>query len=121
MHNTCAPVAGKLGIVSNHHGTRWAAVVPMGKVTKKDLSAQDFDGDKIRRSVEAAARGAGLPEMRVRDLVEAVSRRAARRYQWEHGMSTGAIREEILRLLDEAEPAASRQWRLFETARKRRA
>jgi transcriptional regulator NrdR family protein len=86
----------------------------MSMVVKKNLQLQDFDSGKIRRAIEAAARDAGLPELRVMDLVENVSRKAVIKYQWEPEVRTSALRDEILRLMDESEPAASRRWRNFE-------
>jgi transcriptional regulator NrdR family protein len=90
----------------------------MTMVLKRNQSLQEFDSGKIMRSIEAAARDASLPEMRVSDLVERISRKTVVKHQWEPQVPTSAIREEILRLMDEAEPAASRQWRNFERTHK---
>jgi transcriptional regulator NrdR family protein len=88
----------------------------MSLVEKRNRSLQEFDPVKIRSAIEAAARDAGLPEMRVIDLVEHISRRMAVKYQWEREVPSSVLRYEILRLMDEAEPAVSRRWRLHEKA-----
>jgi transcriptional regulator NrdR family protein len=90
----------------------------MTMVLKRNKSLQDFDSGKIRRAIEAAAREASLPEKRVSDLVEGISRRTAVKYQWEPQVPTSAIREDILRMMDETEPAAARLWRVFERTHK---
>lgn len=90
----------------------------MSMVEKRNRSLQEFDSGKIQLAIEAAARDAGLPEMRVRDLVEGISRKLSLKYQWEPQVSSRELRDEILRLMDEAEPAASRRWRHHERAYK---
>lgn len=80
-------------------------------VTKKDGSEEPFDENNIRKSIETAAKEAGLPDGRVEELVEQVTGVAVGLAEGKEKIATSEIREGILSKLDEVEPAVSEAWR----------
>ncbi len=87
-------------------------------VVKRDRSKEKFDESKIRRSIESATREANLPEARVRQLVDDVSKAVIEDARCQKMIRSGAIRDGILKRLDAIEPDASRAWRDFDARTK---
>ena len=87
-------------------------------VIKKDGRRQAFSEQKVRKSIEAAAREAKIPDQRVKQVVADASREALDLSKGTKPVGTGIIREKILARLDSLEPSVSEAWRAFD--RKRR-
>ena len=80
-------------------------------VIKNDGSEGPFDESKIRKSIETAAKEAGLPDGRIEELVEQVTGVAVGLAEGKEKIATSELRESILSKLDEVEPAVSEAWR----------
>lgn len=90
----------------------------MADVIKRNASLQAFSEQKIKKSIEAAAREAKLPEHRIKQVVEEASKGPLSLLRETKAVETRAIREKILSKLDVIEPSVSEAWRAFD--RKRR-
>jgi transcriptional regulator NrdR family protein len=90
----------------------------MTMVVKRDRSKEMFDEEKLRRSIESAAREAKLPEKKVKHLVDEVSEPVIGSMRSAKLVRTAAIREDILNKLDATEPDVSRAWRDFDARTK---
>jgi len=86
----------------------------MTTVVKRDSSKEKFEERKIRRSIEAAARDAKLPEDKVKRLEENVARNIIDYARKEKEIRSATIRENILNKLDVTAPEVSRAWRDFD-------
>jgi transcriptional regulator NrdR family protein len=87
-------------------------------VIKRDGSRQAFSEQKVRKSVEAAAREAKIPDTRIKQVVADASREPLDMPKGKKPIETKTIREKILVRLDTTEPSVSEAWRAFD--RKRR-
>ncbi len=87
-------------------------------VIKKDGSRQIFNEQKVRKSIEAAAREAKIPDTRIRQVVADASREPLHMSKGKKSVETRTIREKILDRLDITEPSVAEAWRAFD--RKRR-
>ena len=83
-------------------------------VVKRDSKKERFDERKLRRSIEAAAREAKLPEERVMRIVREVSGNIIPSVKNEKEVRSTTIRESILNKLDLAAPDVSRSWRDYD-------
>ena len=86
----------------------------MTDVIKTNGSREPFNEEKVRRSIEAAAREAKIAEERTRELAEQISRLIREMAEEGNEIETRAIRERILNELDATEPAVSEAWRAFD-------
>jgi len=86
----------------------------MTTVVKRDSSKEKFEERKIRRSIEAAARDAKLPEDKVKRLEENVARNIIDYARKEKEIRSATIRENILNKLDVTAPEVSRAWRDYD-------
>lgn len=84
------------------------------EVIKKDGSREPFDPEKLRESIRAAAEMTDLPQDRVEELVQEVGDVAIEAAEQKEVIGTFAIREAILRELDQVEPSVSEAWRAYE-------
>jgi transcriptional regulator NrdR family protein len=91
----------------------------MSDVIKKDGSRQAFSEEKVKRSIEAAARDAKIPDQRIPHLVDEAAREAVNLSQGTSPVETRIIRGKVLRWLDATEPAASAAWRAFDVKTKK--
>ncbi|MFH1337587.1 MAG: ATP cone domain-containing protein [Nanoarchaeota archaeon] len=86
----------------------------MTKIIKRDGKREPFDADKLRRSIEAAARESKISDERARKVVERVARSVTKIAEKKREIETRAISERILKELDATEPAVSEAWRNFD-------
>ena len=93
-------------------------VIAMTQVIKKDKRRETFDLGKIRRSIETAAKEAGLSDERIKKIVDEVSQVAIDVGKKKAEIETRALRETILKKLDELEPAVSKAWRKYDRTTK---
>jgi transcriptional repressor NrdR len=86
----------------------------MTDVIKSDERREPFNAEKVRKSIESAAREADITEERTKEIVEKVSRKVTKMAEQGSEIETRAIREAILTELDATEPAVSEAWRKFD-------
>jgi transcriptional regulator NrdR family protein len=89
------------------------------KVIKKDKKKEAFDAEKLRKSIEAAARDSEISEERAKEVTGRVAKTVIERAEKEKEIGTQSIREMILKELDSAEPAVSEAWRNYDKNRRR--
>ena len=90
----------------------------MAEVIKRDSSRQAFSAQKVRDSVEAAAKEARLTEERTRQVVEDAAKAPLGLAGGVKPVETIMIRDMILTRLDVIEPSVSEAWRSFDRKRK---
>lgn len=83
-------------------------------VIKNDGSKEPFDAEKIRKSITAAASGAGLSEEQINKVVERVLGVATELADEKEEIATAEIKEKILSELDALEPSVSEVWRKYD-------
>ena len=91
----------------------------MTEVIKKDKKKEAFDADKLKKSIELAARESGISEERAKEVTENVAKTVIEMVEKEKEIETQSIRKMILKELDSAEPAVSESWRKYEKNRRR--
>lgn len=87
------------------------------QVIKRDGTKEPFDEGKLRHSIEAASRQAGLADDRVNELTMQVSEAAIALAAGKEEIATSELREFILSQLDQVEPLASAAWRKYDEER----
>jgi len=90
----------------------------MAEVIKRDASRQEFSAQKVRDSIEAAAKEAKLTEQRIQQVVEDASKAPVGMANGVKPVQTRMIRDMILTRLDVIEPSVSEAWRSFDRKRK---
>ena len=83
------------------------------QVIKKDGTKASFDGAKIKRAVEAAAKEAGLTPEQVGETVSQVYGAALELADSQEEIATNELRDKILSELDKVQPAAAAAWRKY--------
>jgi transcriptional regulator NrdR family protein len=91
----------------------------MTKIIKKDNKKEAFDADKLRKSIEAAARDSEISEERAKEVTDNVAKIVIEMVEKEKEIGTQSIRKMILKELDSAEPAVSEAWRNYDKKRRR--
>ena len=86
----------------------------MTKVIKKDGRRVDFDANKLRRSIQAAAQEAKIPAGRAKQVVQQVASKTIDMAQKQPQIESRVLRENILGQLDSLEPAVSKAWRAYD-------
>lgn len=86
----------------------------VSKVLKRDGREEDFQVEKLKASVEKAAREAGYPDDRVFEVVEEVSSYIMENVQNLERADTQSMRTLILNHLDELYPEVSAAWRKYD-------
>jgi transcriptional regulator NrdR family protein len=87
-------------------------------VIKRDASRQPFSEQKLRRSIEAAAKEAKVSAQRIKQIVDDASREVLSLAKGTIPLETKTIREKILSKLDTIESSVSEAWRAFDRKRK---
>jgi len=90
----------------------------MAEVIKRDASRQEFSAQKVKDSIEAAAKEAKLTEQRIQQVVENASKAPLGLASGVKPVPTRMIRDMILTRLDVIEPSVSEAWRSFDRKRK---
>lgn len=81
------------------------------EVIKRDGSREPFLEEKVRRSIAASARDAGITEDRALGIADEAAAAVMDAAGQVEAMETSAIAEIILSELDRIEPAAAESWR----------
>ncbi len=92
----------------------------MKNVLKRDREREPWSDDKVRDSIEAAAREAGYETEMVENVVEEIMPAVDEMKKNRDVVKTMEIRETILRQLDERYPEASAAWRDFDKVKSSR-
>lgn len=83
----------------------------MTAVVKRNGRRQTFNPGKLRRSIDVAAREAGLADARREGLVVLVGKQVISSCKGQKAVRASDLRETILAILDLAEPRVARSWR----------
>jgi transcriptional regulator NrdR family protein len=75
---------------------------------------EEFQVEKLRRSIENAARDAGLPEDKVFQVVEEISSYVLENVKDLESVDTQSLRTLILNKLDETYPEVANAWRKYD-------
>ena len=86
----------------------------MIEVVKRDGSRQPFSEQKLRSSIENAAREAEIPAGRVKQVISDAAREPLEMAKGTKPLATKAIRDKVLSRLDVIEPSVSEAWRGFD-------
>ncbi len=86
----------------------------MTDVIKTDGKRESFNIEKIRRSIEAAARETHISDDRRRDVINRVLEITREMAEKNSTIKTRDLRDRILRELDTLEPSISKSWRAYE-------
>jgi len=84
------------------------------EVIKDDGTREPFDAEKIRISIRAAARAAGLAEDKVQELVSEVGESAIDMAEAREVIAASEIRSFILNELDEIDFSVAEAWREYD-------
>ncbi len=90
----------------------------MIEVIKRDGTRQPFSEQKLRSSIENAAKEAEIPTNRIKQVVGDAAREPLEMAKGAKSLETKMIRETILSRLDTIEPAVSEAWRGFDQNKK---
>ena len=82
-------------------------------VIKKDGSQQPFDEGKLKRSIEAACRDAGVTPERTAEVVNQVLPAVLEVAAAKEEIATSELREAILAELEKVEASAAEAWRKY--------
>jgi transcriptional regulator NrdR family protein len=84
------------------------------QVQKRKGYQEEFQVEKLRRSIENAARDAGLPEDKVFQVVEEISSFVLENIKDLEFVDTQSLRTLILNKLDEIYPEVANAWRKYD-------
>lgn len=87
----------------------------MPTVVKRDGTKEEFDINKVKRSIKKAVIDAGLTIKEKTDVIGEVSRAALETAKEKSEVTAEALREQILTHLDKAASEVSEAWRQFDT------
>jgi transcriptional regulator NrdR family protein len=84
------------------------------QVQKRKGYQEEFQVEKLRRSIENAARDAGLPENKIFQVVEEISSYVLENIKDLESVDTQSLRTLILNKLDEIYPEVANSWRKYD-------
>jgi len=84
------------------------------QVIKRDGTKEVFDENKIRKSIEMAAKGVALAEDRVNAIVAQVAGLVLQFAAGKEEIATKEIWDFIATQLDQVEPTVAESWRKYE-------
>jgi transcriptional regulator NrdR family protein len=90
----------------------------MIEVIKRDGTRQPFSKQKLRGSIENAAKEAEIPAGRIKQVVSDAARGPLELAKGTKPVETKTIREKVLTRLDTIEPSVSEAWRGFDQTKK---
>ena len=89
----------------------------INQVIKKDGSQEPFNPEKIKNSIKAASKDAGLDEAKQNELAETISQKVIEAMEDKDVVTVLEIKEKVLKELDLIAPSASTAWRNFEASK----
>jgi len=84
------------------------------QVQKRKGHQEEFQVEKLRRSIENAAKGAGFPEDKIFQVVEEISSYVLENVKDLESVDTQSMRTLILNKLDETYPEIANTWRKYD-------
>jgi transcriptional regulator NrdR family protein len=84
------------------------------QVQKREGYQEEFQVEKLRRSIENAAKEAGFPEDKVFQIVEEISSYVLENVKDLESVDTQSMRTLILNKLDETYPEVANVWRKYD-------
>ena len=84
------------------------------QVQKRKGYQEEFQVEKLKRSIENAARDAGLPEDKAFQVVEEISSYVLENVKDLESVDTQSLRALILNKLDETYPEVANAWRKYD-------
>jgi len=84
------------------------------QVQKREGYQEEFQVEKLKRSIENAARDAGLSEDKVFQVVEEISSYVLENVKDLESVDTQSMRSLILNRLDETYPEVANAWRKYD-------
>jgi transcriptional regulator NrdR family protein len=84
------------------------------QVQKRKGYQEEFLVEKLKRSIENAARDAGLPENKIFQVVEEISSYVLENIKDLESVDTQSLRTLILNKLDEIYPEVANSWRKYD-------
>ena len=84
------------------------------QVQKREGYQEEFQTEKLKRSIENATRDAGLPEDKVFQVVEEISSYVLENVKDLEFVDTQSLRTLILNKLDETYPEVANAWRKYD-------
>jgi transcriptional regulator NrdR family protein len=91
----------------------------MIEVIKRDGTRQPFSEQKLRGSIENAAKEAEIPASRIEQVVSDAAREPLEMAKGTKPVETKTIRDRVLGRLDKIEPSVSEAWRGFDQTKKK--
>lgn len=88
------------------------------KVVKKSGQIEDYNEEKIKKSLEKACKDANIPEYRKNEIINNILDTLNIILKDRDVVKTYEIREIILAKLDEIEPSVADCWRNYEESQK---
>ncbi|MFZ8848363.1 MAG: ATP cone domain-containing protein [Minisyncoccia bacterium] len=84
------------------------------QVQKRKGYQEEFQVEKLRRSIENAAKDAGFPEDKIFQVVEEISSYVLENVKDLESVDTQSMRSLILNKLDESYPEVANAWRKYD-------
>jgi transcriptional regulator NrdR family protein len=84
------------------------------QVQKREGYQEEFQVEKLRRSIENAAKEAGFPDDKVFQVVEEISSYVLENVKDLESVDTQSMRSLILNRLDETYPEVANAWRKYD-------
>jgi len=90
-------------------------------VIKRDGTKEEFDGEKIRKSIEIAAMSSGLSEERVKEVVFQVLDAVLKLANSKEEIATKELGDAVFNELNKIEPKTAEAWKKYEEEKLRAA
>lgn len=84
------------------------------KVQKRDGRLEDFQVEKLKKSIEKASQSANLEDDKISEIVEQVTNFVLESIKDLERIDTESLRTLILGKLDELQPEVSEAWRKYD-------
>ena len=91
------------------------------QVIKRDGTKEDFDGEKMRKSIEVAAIGAGLSMDRTNEVVSQILDIVLKAANGKEEITTSELSESVFGQLNTIEPKIAELWKKYEEEKRHRA
>lgn len=89
-------------------------------VIKRDGTKEDFNGEKMRKSIEVAAISAGLSMDRTNEIVNQVLNVVLKDVNGKEEVATTELSESVFSQLNAIEPKMAELWRQYEEEKRHR-
>ena len=86
----------------------------MVEVVKKGGNNEQFDMDKIKKSIEKAAIDAGYTLKKIETLSNEIAKSIAKEVENKEELNTDTIRASVFSKLEEKEPSIVESWKKFD-------